>query len=120
MRLGAVAAVAVLVSVAGCSATHLDVTAMSAADLAASPEFMSIYPQVPEGVKVIGPVASNLCQAKRTDPPPSNADAIKAIKVQAAGKGATALANVTFGRNTQETPDCFSTAYARGIAYVHN
>ena len=120
MRIALIAAAAALISVAGCSATKLDVQHMSATDLTQSPEFMSIYPKVPDGVKVIGPVASNLCQAKKGDLPPSNDDAIKALKVQAAQKGATALAQVTFGRTTTKTPDCFSSAYARGIAYVHN
>ena len=120
MRLALVAAVGALMMVAGCSATKLDVQHMSATDLTQSPEFMSIYPKVPDGAKVIGPVASNLCQVKQGDTPPSNEDAIKALKVQAAQKGATALAQVTFGRTTTKTPNCFSSAYARGIAYVHN
>jgi uncharacterized protein YbjQ (UPF0145 family) len=54
------------------------------------------------------------------DPSPSNADAIKALKLQAAQKGATALAQVTFGRTATATPNCVSSAYARGIAYVHS
>jgi uncharacterized protein YbjQ (UPF0145 family) len=93
---------------------------MSAADLTTSPGDMSIYPKVPDGVKPIGVVASNLCQIKKTDLAPSNEDAIKALKVQAAQKGATALAQVTFGRTTTPTPNCVSSAYARGIAFVHN
>jgi hypothetical protein len=117
MRIAAVVAVVALL--AGCSATRVDVANMSAADLTSSPEFMSIYPSVPDGVKVIGPVASNICQVNKGDHAPSNADAIKALKVQAAQKGATALAQVTFGRTTTPTPNCVSSAYARGIAYVH-
>ncbi len=115
----AVVAIGAMLAVTGCSASKLDVQHMSATDLTASPGFMSIYPKVPDGVKVIGPVASNLCQAKKSDPSPSNEDAIKALKVQAAQKGATALAQVTFGRTTTKTPDCVSSAYARGIAYIH-
>lgn len=120
MRIAFIAATVALISVAGCSATKLDVQHMSATDLTQSPEFMSIYPKVPDGVKVIGPVASNLCQVKKTDPAPSNDDAIKALKVQAAQKGATALAQVTFGRTTTKTADCITSAYARGIAYIHS
>jgi hypothetical protein len=115
----AVMAIGAMLAVAGCSATKIDVQHMSATDLTASPEFMSIYPKVPDGAKVIGPVASNLCQVKKTDPSPSNEDAIKALKVQAAQKGATALAQVTFGRTATKTPNCVTSAYARGIAYIH-
>ena len=120
MRFALIAVVGALIMVAGCSATKMDVQHMSATDLTQSPEFMSIYPKVPDGAKVIGPVASNLCQLKQTDLAPSNADAIKALKLQAAQKGATALAQVTFGRTATRTPNCFSSAYARGIAYIHD
>jgi hypothetical protein len=40
--------------------------------------------------------------------------------VAAAQKGATALAEVSFGTSAEETNDCHATAHASGVGYVHN
>ena len=68
---------------------------------------MGIYPKVPKDAKVIGPVPVQLCQAKLKDKAPTGDDALRALKVAAAQKGATALADVSFGtecRGNQRLP----------------
>ena len=114
------AALLPLVVLAGCSVTSIDTHALTAADLVVKPEYMGIYPKVPKDAKVIGPVSVQLCQAKLKDKPPTGDDAVRALKVAAAQKGATALAEVSFGTSAEETNDCHSTAHASGVGYVHN
>lgn len=113
------AAVLALVMTAGAAAQRIDFDNMTAEDLVRSPDFMRITPSVPRGVEVVGPVVQGLCQVKKTDRSPSTDDAIKALKVQAARKGATALAEVTFGKTMTKTTRCITSAWARGTAYVH-
>jgi len=114
------AALLPLLVLAGCSATTIDTHALTAADLVTKPDYMGIYPSVPKDAKVIGPVDALLCQAKLSDRAPTGDDAVRALKVAAAQKGATALAEVSFGADSRQTDHCYSTAHAKGVAYLHN
>ena len=109
-----------IIVLAGCSVTTVDTKSLTAADLVAKPEYMGIYPKVPNDAKVIGPVSADLCQKKLKDKVPTGDDAVRALKVAAAQKGATALAEVSFGTSAEETNDCHATAHASGVGYVHN
>lgn len=121
MKITFVAAVLLpLIVLAGCSATTIDTHSLTASDLLTKPDYMGIYPKVPMNAKVIGPVGVQLCQVKLKDKSPTGDDAVRALKVAAAQKGATALAEVSFGTSAEETNDCHSTAHASGVAYVHN
>ena len=73
-----------------------------------------IRPKVPTGVKRRRAGGrSNLCQAKMTDRRRPGTTRIEALKVQAAQRGATALAQVTFGR-TRPRRGLYSPAPMRG------
>lgn len=116
----AAAGIAALLVLAGCSVTTVDTHSLTASDLVTKPEYMGIYPKVPKDARVIGPVSVQLCQLKLKDKVPTGDDALRALKIAAAQKGATALADVSFGTSAEETNDCHSTAHASGTAYVHN
>ena len=117
--LSAAAGIAALVVLAGCSATKIDTDHMSAADLVTGPQYMSIRPNVPKNVKVVGPVQVELCQAKLTDRAPTGDEALTALKVAAAKAGGTELADVSSGTDPKRTAHCYSTAHASGTAFVH-
>lgn len=110
---------AALTALAGCSVTTIDYRTMTAAELAASPQYMPIMPRIPGGKQVIGPVEATACQAALTDPVPDHDDAILLLKQAAAAKGATALANVGSRLIATRTATCYTSAYAYGTGYVN-
>ena len=108
-----------VVLLAGCSVTTIDYKTMTAADMMARPEFMPIMPKVPEGKVSLGRVEVTACQAKLTDPIPDHEDAYLKLKREAAGKGATALANVSSRTVSTVTAYCYTSVIASGDAYIN-
>lgn len=104
----------------GCASTRIDFDSMTARDLIKHPEYMTIMPSVPDGVTVIGPVESLLCQKLKTDPAPDGDDALLALKQRAAQAGGTALAEVSIKVVSAKSALCLSSASAGGIAYIKN
>jgi hypothetical protein len=103
---------------AGCSATSIDFDSMTAADLAAQPQYMMIVPSVPKTASVVGPVDVEICNKKRSDPVPTDDSVLLLLKTEAARKGATALADVSFRVTPEGTDSCFSHARASGTAFM--
>ncbi len=110
---------AAMTLLAGCSVTTIDYRTMTAAQLAASPEYMPIMPSVPAGKKVIGLIEATACQATLLEPVPDHDDAMLLLKQTAAQKGATALAEVGSRLITTRTAHCYRSAYAYGVGYVN-
>ena len=118
MRRAGVSLIAVL-ALAGCSATSINFDAMTAEDLMKQPQYMAIYPSVPDGVVVVGDVTAEICNKRRSDPIPNDDTILTLLKLRAAEKGGTRLADVTFRVTPEGTDTCFSYATAKGTAYVH-
>ena len=102
------------VVLAGCSAVGLN---PPNADTA-GPREAAIVVSIPAGGRVISDINIELCQATPGDKPHTADEALHALKVSAAQKGATGVANVTSSVVTTPTPKCYSMAQAMGIAYV--
>jgi hypothetical protein len=119
MRRIGVSLVAVL-ALAGCSATSINFDAMTADDLMKQPHYMEIRPSVPDGVVVVGDVTAEICNKRRSDPVPTDDAILTLLKLEAAKKGGTRLANVSFKVTPEGTDTCFSHARAAGTAYIHN
>lgn len=117
--LPALYSISAVLLLAGCSATTIDYRTMTAAQLAASPQYMPIMPSVPDGKVTIGPLEATACQASLTDPVPDYDDAILLLKEAAAQKGATALGGVGSRLIPTRTATCYSSAYAYGIGYIN-
>jgi len=115
----AAAACASIVVLAGCSVTKIDTDHMSSADLIKSPQYMGIRPTVPKNVQVIGPIDVTFCQKKIPEGPATADQMMTLLRIAAAQKGATAMAEVSYHLNGPQTDTCFSTATAHGIGYVH-
>ena len=105
---------------AGCSATSINFDAMTAEDLMNQPQYMEIRPSVPDGVVVVGEVAAEICNKRRSDPIPTDDTILTLLKLEAAKRGGTRLADVSFRVTPEGTDTCFSHARAAGTAYVHN
>lgn len=107
------------VMLAGCSATSINFDAMTAEDLMKQPQYMEIRPSVPKGVVVVGDVTAEICNKRRSDRAPNDETILTALKLAAATKGGTRLANVTFKVTPEGTDTCFAYASAKGTAYIH-
>ena len=118
MRRAGVSLVVVL-ALAGCSATSINFDAMTAEDLMKQPQYMAIYPSVPDGVVVVGDVTAEICNKRRSEPVPTDDTILTLLKLRAAEKGGTRLADVTFRVTPEGTDTCFSYATAKGTAYIH-
>lgn len=118
MRRAGVSLVVVL-ALAGCSATSINFDAMTAEDLMKQPQYMAIYPSVPDGVVVVGDVTAEICNKRRSDPIPTDDTILTLLKLHAAEKGGTRLANVSYKVTPEGTDTCFSYATAKGTAYIH-
>ena len=118
MRRAGVSLVVVL-ALAGCSATSINFDAMTAEDLMKQPQYMAIYPSVPDGVVVVGDVTAEICNKRRSEPIPTDDTILTLLKLRAAEKGGTRLADVTFRVTPEGTDTCFSYATAKGTAYIH-
>ncbi len=105
-------------ALAGCSASSIDFDNMTAAELMAKPQWMEIRPSVPKTASIVGPVSVEICNKRRSDPVPTDTSVLNALKVEAARKGGTALADVSFRVTPEGTDSCFSYARASGIAYM--
>lgn len=105
-------------ALAACTVTPIDFAAMTPAELAAKPDFMTILPSVPKGAKIIGPVRAELCRKTKQDPVFSKEDVIRALKREAASKGGTALAEVNSTWVDKGTRRCLEEGTASGIAFV--
>ena len=111
-RILAVPALCLGLALAGCSAAGIDTT--TAAPVAGAP----IVDSVPAGGRVISDINIELCQATPTDPAHTVDEALRALRLSAAQKGATGVANVTSGVVTTPKSKCNSMAQAMGIAFV--
>jgi hypothetical protein len=103
---------------ASCTITSFDPAKMTPAEFEARPDYMSIVPSVPKGVKVIGPVKASLCRKTKQDPVFSKEDVFRALKREAARQGATALAGVNSTWVDSGTRRCLEEGTASGIAFV--
>jgi hypothetical protein len=115
-----IAGFAALVLLAGCSASSINFDAMTAEDLMKQPQYMAIYPSVPDGVVVVGDVSVEICNKRRSDAAPNDETILTALKLEAAKKGGTRLADVTFRVTPEGTDTCFAYASAKGTTYIHN
>jgi hypothetical protein len=113
-----IASIAAVLALAGCSASSIDFKTMTAAELLAQPDFMTIVPFVPKGASVAGPVTAEICNKKRSDRAPTDADILRLLKQQAARIGATALAEVSYKVEPAGTDTCFTYASAKGTAFM--
>lgn len=84
----------------------------------AAPVGAPITDSIPSNGRVISDINIELCQATANDTPHTVDEALRDLKLSAAAKGATGVANVTSGLVTTPTPKCVSMAQAMGIAYV--
>jgi len=109
-----------MLALAGCSATSINFDAMTAEDLMNQPQYMEIHTSVPDGVVVVGDVTAEICNTRRSAPIPTNETILTLLKLEAAKKGGTRLANVSFKVTPEGTDTCFSYATAKGTAYIHN
>ena len=100
-----------LMVLAGCSAAGIDTQT-------AGPKDVPIVASIPSDGRVISDLNIELCQATASDKPHTVDEAMHALKLVAAQRGATGLANVSSGIVSTPTPKCFSMAQAMGIAYV--
>jgi len=100
-------------ALAGCSSVGL--TPPSATTT--NPREAAIVDSIPPGGKVISDINIELCQATPGDKPHTADEALHALKISAAQKGATGVANVTSGLVTTPTPKCYTMAQAMGIAF---
>lgn len=107
-------------ALAGCSATSINFDAMTAEDLMKQPQYMEIRPSVPDGVVVVGDVTAEICNKSRSQAIPTDDTILTLLKLEAAKKGGTRLANVTYKVTPEGTDTCFSHARAAGTAYIHN
>lgn len=114
------ASLVTVLMLAGCSATSINFDAMTAEDLMKQPQYMEIRPSVPKGVVVVGDVSAEICTKRRSDRAPNDETILTALKLAAATKGGTRLANVTFKVTPEGTDTCFAYASAKGTAYIHN
>lgn len=112
MRLLSISAAGLSLLLAGCSAAGIDTA--TPAPSAGAP----IVDSVPADGRVISDINIELCQATPADPPHTVDEALRALRISAAQKGATGVANVTSGLVTTPTPKCASMAQAMGIAFV--
>ncbi len=112
--------VAAALVLSGCSATSINFDAMTAEDLMKQPQYMEISTSVPDGVVVVGEVTAEICNTRRSAPVPTNETILTMLKLEAAKKGGTRLANVTYKVTPEGTDTCFSYARAAGTAYIHN
>jgi hypothetical protein len=119
MRIASIAGFAAIVVLAGCTATSINFDAMTAEDLMKQPQYMEIRPSVPDGVVVVGPVTADICNKRRSDPVPNDQTILTLLKLEAAKKGGTRLADVTFKVTPEGTDTCFAYAHASGTAYIH-
>ena len=108
-------ALIVLLALGGCSMTGI--TAPTTTETS-SPREVPVVDSVPLDGRVISDINIALCQAKSTDKPHTTDEALRALRVAAAQKGATGIANVTSSVVSVPTVNCFSMAQATGIAYV--
>lgn len=119
MRRGGVTLVAAVV-LAGCSASSVNFDAYTAEDFVKSPQWMETRPTVPDGVVVVGDVTAEICNKRRSDPVPDDDDILNLLRLEAAKKGGTRLANVSYRVTPEGTDTCFAHARASGTAYIHN
>jgi hypothetical protein len=105
---------------AGCTATSINFDAMTAEDLAKQPQYMEIRPSVPDDVVVIGAVSVEICNKRRSEAVPTDDTVLTLLKLEAARKGGTRLANVSFKVTPEGTDTCFAYARAAGTAYIYN
>jgi hypothetical protein len=111
------AACLALIVLAGCSSVGL--SGSGSPDTAnAAPAGAPITDSIPSNGRVISDINIELCQATANDAPHTVDEALHDLKLSAAAKGATGVANVTSGLVTTPTPKCFTMAQAMGIAYV--
>ena len=106
-----------LVLLSGCSSVGL--SGNGSPDTAnAAPVGAPISESIPSNGRDISDINIELCQATANDPAHTVDEALRDLKLSAAAKGATGVANVTSGLVTTPTPKCFTMAQAMGIAYV--
>lgn len=106
-----------LLLLAGCSSVRLD--GNDTPDTAnAAPVGVPITANIPSSGRVISDINIELCQATPSDTPHTAEEALRDLRLSAAAKGATGVANVTSSLVTKATPKCFTMAQATGIAYV--
>ncbi|MEO6013184.1 MAG: hypothetical protein ABIQ30_06315 [Devosia sp.] len=116
-RLG-VSLVTVL-ALSACTATSIDYNTFTAEEFIKAPQWMEIRPSVPKDVVVVGEVTAEICNKKRSDPIPTDETILNLLKLRAAEKGGTRLADVTFKVTPEGTDTCFSYARASGTAFIH-
>jgi hypothetical protein len=104
-----------LLLLAGCSSAGLNGNSPDTANTAVG---APITDSIPSNGRVISDINIELCQATPNDAAHTADEALRDLKLSAAAKGATGVANVTSGLVTKPTPKCFTMAQAMGIAYV--
>jgi hypothetical protein len=104
-----------LLLLAGCSSAGLNGNGPDTANRAVG---APITDSIPSNGRVISDINIELCQATPNDAAHTADEALRDLKLSAAAKGATGVANVTSGLVTKPTPKCFTMAQAMGIAYV--
>ena len=105
-----------LVALAGCSSFDGSGNGVQTAN--AAPVGVPVTDSIPTTGRVISDINIELCQATPNDTPHTADEALRDLKLSAAAKGATGVANVTSSLVTKPTPKCFTMAQATGIAYV--
>lgn len=116
-RLGV--SLAAVLALSACTATSINFDAMTAEDFKNSPQYMEIRPSVPDGAVVVGDVSAEICNKRRSDPVPTDDAILTLLKLRAAEKGGTRLADVSYKVTPEGTDTCFAYARASGTAYIH-
>lgn len=79
----------------------------SLADQRAAQLTVAIYPSVPEGGVVVGPVDAARCHRFSNQSPPTDADVTSDLKIAAYAKGANGLTDVRITKKSGLTSDCW-------------
>ena len=105
-----------LALLAGCTSVGLSGSSPEIAN--AAPAGVPVTDSIPSNGRVISDINIELCQATPSDAPHTADEALRQLRLSAAAKGASGVANVTSSLVTKPTPKCFTMAQATGIAYV--
>lgn len=113
---------AVVLSVAGCGPfiPITDLNKVPPETMRAAMNVALIKPgdQTPKVAEYLGQVAGHSCKHMTWDPPPSSNDALLRLRVEAARKGANAVADVTCNQAGTDTfgTDCWASVSCKGVA----
>lgn len=117
MRRPALALAVLALGLTGCTTTTIDYHTMSAAELAAKPEYMPSFNTPPPNGTLIGQMEATVCQRLPGDPPSTARLAELELKRQAATRGARGLVDLRTRETKTPSGECITSALAYATAY---